>query len=159
MSSLLDTEQQPKEAQKKVPTDEERGDTQIFYKGLTPFDAARQLRLETEILGLTKQEEKALKKKMAVKGAKRKKKKRSKRNPKQLTPEQLEHKMDKEYLKYIGTQVKWVVFASMLLSSFEVLVFCIAFLSMDACQTYGMFKYGDNWLGDTILGFQWACND
>ena len=70
---------------------------------------------------------------MAVKGAKRKKKKRSKRNPKQLTPEQLEHKMDKEYLKYIGTQVKWVVFASMLLSSFEVLVFCIAFLSMDAC--------------------------
>lgn len=94
---------------------------------------------------------------MAVKGNKKKKKKRKYRNPKPLTPQELEHKLDKEYLKYIAIQVKWVVFASLLLSCFEVLVFTIAFFSMDACQTYGLFKYGDNWLGDAVLGFQWAC--
>jgi len=51
------------------------------------------------------------------------------------------------------------VFASILLSSFEVFVFVISFFSMDACQTYGLFKYGDSWLGDAVLGFQWACQD
>ena len=77
-------------------------DTNIYYKGVTPFAAERQLRLETEILGLTAKEEKALKKKMAVKGNKKKKKKRKYRNPKPLTPQELEHKLDKEYLKYIA---------------------------------------------------------
>jgi hypothetical protein len=81
------------------------------------------------------------------------------RNPKPLTLAQQEYKLDKEYLKYIAIQVKWVVFASLLLSLFEVLVFSISFLSMDACQTFGWFKYGDNWFGDAVLGFQWGCKD
>ena len=53
--------------------------------------------------------------------------------------------------------MKWVVFASLLLSGFEVIVFFIAFMSMDACQSFNWFQYGDSWLGDALLGFQWGC--